>query len=98
MLEFLETYLPVCIYILLIILLVIGIMIGVRLINTMDKVDGIVDNVERKVNSLNGFFNVVDFTTDKISIFTDRVVDTFTGLIGKIGHRKNSKKKIEEEN
>ncbi|MCI8498349.1 MAG: hypothetical protein HFG33_03015 [Bacilli bacterium] len=96
MLEFLELYLPIVIYVLLIILLIIGIILGMRIISAMDKIDAVLDNVQRKVNSLNGLFSVIDFTTDKISAFSDKVVDVISGFISKIGRRKNSKY-VEEE-
>lgn len=97
MTEFFQIYLPICIYILLIILLVIGIILGIRLIGAMDKVDNLIDNVQGKVNSLNGFFSVIDFTTDKISAFTDKIVDTFSNLIGRIGRKKESKEILEDD-
>ena len=96
MLEFLELYLPIVIYVLLIILLIIGIILGMRIISAMDKIDAVLDNVQRKVNSLNGLFSVIDFTTDKISAFSDKVVDVISGFISKIGRIKNSKY-VEEE-
>lgn len=94
MLEFLEMYLPIVVYVLLIILLIVGIILGVRLLGAMDKVDEVLDNMQRKVNSLNGLFSVIDFTTDKISAFSDKVVDVVSGFIGKITHKK--KRKLEE--
>ncbi len=97
MTEFLQVYLPICIYILLIILLVVGIILGVRLINVMNKVDEILENVEGKVNSLNGLFGVIDFTTSKISNFNDRFFDLFTGLISKIGKRHKARDEMEDE-
>jgi len=90
MTDLLQIYLPICIYILLIILLVIGIVLGVRLIGAMNKVDSLLSNVEKKINSLNSFFSVIDFTTDKISALSDRIVDLFTGLISRIGRKKSS--------
>lgn len=97
MLEFFQVYLPIIVYILLIILLVIGIILGVRLINAMDKVDNLIDNVQGKVDSLNGLFNVIDFATDKISAFSDRTVDVLSGLLSKIGRKKRPKIKEEED-
>jgi uncharacterized protein YoxC len=90
MIEFLEVYLPICIYILLIILLVIGIILGIRLIGAMDKVDAILKNIEGKVNSFNGFFSVLDFTTDKITAFSDKIVELFTSLISRIKRKKET--------
>ena len=67
----------------------------IRLLNAMDKVDEVLDNMQRKVNSLNGLFSVIDFTTDKISAFSDKVVDVVSGFIGRFTRKKN-KKRIEE--
>lgn len=62
----------------------------------MDKVDEVLDNMQRKVNSLNGLFSVIDFTTDKISAFSDRVVDLVSGFITRIPG-KGKRKKYESE-
>lgn len=97
MIEFFQVYLPIVVYFLLIILLIVGIILGVRLIGAMDKVDEVLDNMQRKVNSLNGLFSVIDFTTDKISAFSDRVVDVISGFIGRIGRKKKSKYDESEE-
>ena len=97
MLEFFQLYLPIIIYILLIILLVIGIILGVRLLGAMDKVDTVLDSIQKKVDSLNGLFNVIDFTTDKISAFSDRVVDLVSGFISRIGRKKKPKYESEED-
>ena len=78
MVSFLQTALPIIIYFLLIILLIIGIILGVRAIQTLNKVDKVVDDVNDKVQSLNGFFNLIDFTTDKIvSIIKETINEDF---------------------
>lgn len=98
MVEFFQVYLPIVVYFLLIILLIVGIILGIRLIGAMDKVDEVLDNMQRKVNSLNGLFSVIDFTTDKISAFSDRVVDVISGFIGRFGKkRKVNYEESEEE-
>ena len=85
--------LPIIIYILL-----IGIILGIKTIITMDKVDKIADSVNKKIDSLNGLFNVIDFTTEKISSITDRTVEMITGLLGKIflKHKKNEEEDEDE--
>ena len=93
---FLQTFLPIVIYILLIVLLIIGIILGIRSIQTLNKVDKVVDDVNDKVQSLNGFFNLIDYTTDKIVSVTDRVVDGVSGFLGSI-FRRNKKYDDEEE-
>ena len=54
----------------------------------MDKITNTVDNINTKVNSLNGIFSVIDFTTDKLANISDKVVDTITTFIRKIFYRK----------
>lgn len=96
MISFLQTVLPLIVYFLLIILLIVGIILGIRSIQTLNKVDKVVDDVNDKVQTLNGFFNLIDFTTDKIVSLTDKVVDGISGLIGNV-FSKNKKNKNEEE-
>lgn len=94
MIEFFQAYLPIVVYFLLIILLIVGIILGIRLLGAMDKVDEVLENMQKKVNSLNGLFSVIDFTTDKISAFSDKVVDTISSFIGRFTRKK---KKVYEE-
>ena len=96
MLSFLQVFLPIVIYFLFIILLIIGIILGIRAIQTINKVDRVVEDVNEKVQSLNGFFNIIDFTTDKIVSITDKVVEGISGLIGSVFKRKHTSKDEEE--
>ena len=93
---FLQTFLPIIIYILLIILFIVGIILGIRSIQTLNKVDKVVDDVNDKVQALNGFFNLIDYTTDKIVSVTDRVVEGVSGFLGGI-FRRNKNNDDEEE-
>ena len=90
--EFWLTFLPLVIYILLIILLVVGIVLGIKTIITMTKVEKVVDNVNEKVESLNSVFNLIDFTTDKIAGFNDRVIEVDGNLFNKVIFRKKRKR------
>ena len=94
--DFWLSFLPIIIYILLIIILVIGIILGVKSIITIKKVEKVVDDVGEKVESLNGLFHIVDFTTDKIVSITDRVVDVVSGLASKLFFRKKVTKEENE--
>lgn len=84
--------LPIVIYLLLIVLLIIGIILGIKCIITMEKIDTVVDSVNKKVESLNGVFNIIDYTSDKLSLFTDRIVDLGGNLFNKIFLKKKKKK------
>ena len=91
-------FLPLVIYLLLIIILVIGIILGVKTIITLDKIEKVVDDVKEKVATLNGFFHIIDYTTDKIALATDKVVDAVAGVFSKVLFSKKKKnKKIEKE-
>lgn len=92
--EFWLSFLPIVIYLLLIVILIIGIILGIQSINAMKKVNKVVDDVNNKVESLNGLFSLIDYTTDKLSTFSDMLVEGVSGIISKLFHRK--KKKEEE--
>lgn len=82
--EMLKEVLPIFIYILLIALLIIGIIIGIKLIITMNKVEKVVDNVEQKINSLNGLFNIIEVTSGKITGVYEKVIDFIGGIIDRL--------------
>ena len=92
--DFWLSFLPIVIYLLLIVVLVIIIILGVQSISTMKKVNKVVDDVNNKVESLNGLFSLIDYTADVLSSLSDRLVDGVTGLVTKLFNRK---KKREEE-
>lgn len=73
------------------IFLVILIILGVKLINTMNKVNLIVDDINKKVDSLDGLFSIIDMTTDKLALLSDRMVDGITYLIKKLFKPKKRK-------
>ncbi len=92
---FLQEFLPIIIYFLLIILLIVGIILGVKAIKAIGKVEQVVDDVNKKVESLNGFFSVIDFTTDKIVSLSDKLIDLIVNGFSKLFFKK---KKVKKEN
>lgn len=98
--EFWLQFLPIIIYLLLIIILVIGIILGVKTIITLNKVEKVVDDVNEKVQTLNGFFHIIDYTTDKIALATDKVVEGITHFVSKMlfSKKKNKNSEKEQEN
>ena len=79
----------VVLYLLGSILLVVLIILGIKLIITMNKIENVVDDINTKVKSLNGFFSMIDYTTDKLALISDRFVDTVSSLIKRIFVRKD---------
>lgn len=82
--EYLQTILPLVVYVLLIVILIVGIILGIKFIKTITKIEKVVDDVNEKVESLNGFFHVIDFTTDRIVALTDLIVDKVSMFISKL--------------
>ena len=81
-------FLPIVLYSLGSILLVVLIILGIKIIITMNKIEDVVDDINDKVKSLNGFFSIIDYTTDKLALFSDKFVDVVSSLIKKIFVRK----------
>lgn len=86
--EFLNSFLPIVLYIVAIILLIILIMVGLRLLRILDRIDVIVDNVEEKINSFNGAIQVFSKAATGIANFSDSVVFGITNTVSKIFHKK----------
>ena len=81
-----------------IIFLVVLIILFVRLNFTISKVDVLLDDLQKKMNTVNHAFEVVDKVTDSISLVNDRMVDAIVGAISKLfAWRKNKKEREEEE-
>ena len=57
----LEALLPIIINSLIIILLIVVIILVIKCIYVIDATKRVLDNVESKVNSLNGLFSIIDF-------------------------------------
>lgn len=89
--------LPVILYLLGIALVIILIVLGIKLIDTINKANRILDDVERKTKSLNGVFNVIDGITDKLSLLSNSLVEGISNTIAKLFKRKNKKKEIDED-
>lgn len=96
MVEYLQVTLPLIIYVLLIVILIVGIILGIKSIKTMTKVEKVVDDVNEKVQSLNGVFSLVDYTTDKLVSITDQLVEGVSGIFGRLFRRNKNKIRKED--
>ncbi|HHT38594.1 MAG TPA: hypothetical protein GXZ95_04185 [Mollicutes bacterium] len=88
--------LPVVLYVLGIILLIILIILGIRLLKMMSKIDSIINDVDDKVKSLNGVFEIIDVATDRLSFVTDRVVEFISNFFMKLFKKKEKEDIIDE--
>ena len=89
--------LPIILYVLGSILLVVLIILGIKLIITMNKIENVVDDITKKVKSLDGLFSIIDMTTDKLAMLSDRIVDMVAVFIKKVFRRKEEEIKNEQE-
>lgn len=80
--------LTIVLYVLGSILLVVLIILGIKLIITMNKIEVVVDDITKKVKTLDGFFSLVDTTTDKLTMLSDKFVEMTSSLVKKIFGRK----------
>ena len=90
-------FLPILLYILGSILLVVLIILGIKLIITMNKIEIVVDDITKKVKSLDGLFSIIDMTTDKLAMLSDKVVDGVSLFIKKVFRRKEDVIQNEQE-
>ena len=79
----------VLLYISLITLIVLLIIFIAKAIQTLNKVDKLVDDINVKSSKLNGVFNFIDGTTDALANVSDVIVtfiaDAITGIFRKKG-------------
>ena len=85
----LEAFFSTMLYMLGSILLIVLIILGIKLIITMNKIETVVDDINVKVDKLNGLFNIIDYTTDKLALVSDKMVDGVSYILKKIFFKKN---------
>ncbi len=84
----LEQLLPILLYISLIILVIFLIVLIIRLIKTLNRVDIILDDVNRKMIKVDGLFDIIDRTTDYASSISDKVISSISNAINFVFRRK----------
>mgnify|MGYP004500882777 CR=1 FL=1 len=91
-------YFPLVLYVLAAILLIVLIILGIKLINTINKTNIILEDAYNKTKSLNGLFNIIDSVTDTLSTVSDTLVASITNIVGKVFRRGKKKEKENDEN
>ncbi len=95
--ECVDSVLQIIIYVLAIVLLTSLIIFTVRGIKTLKKVDAVIDDLEMKVQKLNGIFEIIDYTTEVITKATEKVSSIFSSGILNLFTRKRKKEAKENE-
>ena len=73
---------------LLIVLVIILIVLALKTFDTLNKVDAILDDTKKKLDSLDGVFNLVDNVSNKLTLVTDTVVGSIVNFITSIFNKK----------
>ena len=89
------TFLQIILYVLGAVLLVTLIVLAIKLVYSVNRINSILDSVERKMRTVDKAFNAIDRVVDSLSIASDRIVDKVASLVGRVfnGKRKNKKEK-----
>ena len=97
--ELFSEVMPIILYFLGAVLLIVLIMLVVKLIDTVEKTNFLLDNITAKAQSLDGLFDAIDSVGETISSVNFKLISTVTNILEKIFHKKKKKKKkIEKEN
>lgn len=97
--ELFSEVMPIILYFLGAVLLIVLIMLVVKLIDTVEKTNFLLDNITAKAQSLDGLFDAIDSVGETISSVNFKLISTVTNIFEKIFHKKKKKKKkIEKEN
>ena len=92
-------FMPIILYFLGAVLLVVLTLLFVKLIDTVEKTNFLLDNITAKAQSLDGLFDAIDSVGETISSVNFKLISTVTNIFEKIFHKKKKKKKkIEKEN
>ena len=95
--EFLQTFLPILLYILGAVLLGVLIYLVIKLLDTVDKVNVLLDDVEDKSQQLNGLFDACENIGDTVNGVSFKIANVFSKILGSVNKRKRKKKVVEED-
>ncbi|MGN0993206.1 MAG: hypothetical protein ACI4PE_04730 [Bacilli bacterium] len=70
------------------VLVVFLIVISIKLLYTVDKINVILDDTEKKLKSVNGVFTAIDTVTDSITLISETVIGKVLTMIEKIFKKK----------
>lgn len=89
--------LNVLLYMFGIILLIVLIILGIRMFNFLEKAERVLEKIDRRVDSLDNFFMVIDKTTSSITTITDKISFSVLNLISRVfsKNKKNKEDKYE---
>ena len=91
------SYLQFLLYVLGAVLLGSLIILVIKLIDSVNRVNSILDSVETKMKTVDRAFGAVDRIVDSLSLAADKVVDGVASGISKVFSNKKKKKDIKDD-
>ena len=91
------SYMQFLLYVLGAVLLGSLIILVIKLVYSVNRINSILDSVERKLKTVDKAFGAVDRLVDSFSAVTDKVVDGIASGISKVFNHKKKKEKKEKE-
>ena len=92
------SYMQFLLYVLGAVLLGSLIILVIKLVYSVNRINSILDSVERKMKTVDKAFGAVDRLVDSFSAVTDKVVDGIASGISKVfNHKKKKEKKGKED-
>ena len=91
------SYLQFLLYVLGAVLLGALIVLVIKVVGSINRINSILDSVERKMKTVDKAFGAVDRIVDSFSMVTDKVVDGIAMGINKVFSHKKKKNKDEVE-
>jgi len=91
------SYMQFLLYVLGAVLLGSLIILVIKLVYSVNRINSILDSVERKMKTVDKAFGAVDRLVDSFSTVTDKVVDGIASGISKVFNHKKKKEKKEKE-
>ena len=84
------SFLQIVLYVLGAVLLVALIVLTIKIIYSVNRINLLLDNVERKMKTIDHAFNAVDKVVDAFSFASDKVIDGVASLVSRVfAHKKN---------
>ena len=80
--------LTLVLFVALIVLVIIFMFVGIKLIGTLKKIDEVIDDVNGKMNKVNGVFDIIDKTTDYAATISDKIISTVSNFVNVLIRKK----------
>ena len=91
------SYLQFLLYVLGAVLLGALIVLVIKVVASVNRINSILDSVERKMHTVDKAFSAVDRIVDSFSMVTDKVVDGIASGINKVFSHKKKKNRIKDD-